>query len=126
MKAVDKEINSLNKNETWVLVEKPKDNKIIEVKWLFNRKNENLYEARLVAKGFQQTESVGNLYSPVAKMLTLELLLSFCCKNNFCIEQMDVKTASLNGKISSEIYVNQPNDYEDGTNKVGKLLKALY
>lgn len=35
---MDKEINSRNKNETWILVEKPKDKKIIEVKWLFDKK----------------------------------------------------------------------------------------
>lgn len=39
---------------------------------------------------------------------------------------MDVETAFLNGKINSEVYVNQPKSYEDGTNKLYKLSKALY
>lgn len=39
---------------------------------------------------------------------------------------MDVKTAFLNGEVSSEVYVNQAKGYADGTNRVCKLSKALY
>ena len=39
---------------------------------------------------------------------------------------MDVETAFLNGKINSEVYVSQPKGYEDETNRVYKLSKALY
>ena len=39
---------------------------------------------------------------------------------------MDVETAFLNGKVTTEVYVNQPKGYEDGTERVYKLLKALY
>jgi len=39
---------------------------------------------------------------------------------------MDVETAFLNGKIKSEVYIKQPQGYEDGTNNVYKLNKALY
>ncbi|CAH2088830.1 unnamed protein product [Euphydryas editha] len=46
-----------------------------------------------------------NTYSPVAKMSTLKLLLSYCCQNSLEIEQMDVETAFLNGKVLSEVYV---------------------
>ena len=51
--AMDNEMDSLNKNNTWKLVEKPKSTNVIDVKWLYKKKNENLYKARLVAKGFQ-------------------------------------------------------------------------
>lgn len=59
-------------------------------------------------------------------MKTLKILLSHCCKMGLLIEQMDIETAFLNGKIISEIYVNQPKRYENGTNGVCKLKKALY
>ena len=39
---------------------------------------------------------------------------------------MNVETAFLNGEVTSEVYVNQPNGYADGTNRVCKLSKALY
>lgn len=125
-KTMDNEMESLNKYKTWKLVEKSKDKKIIDVKWIYKKKNENVYKARLVVRGFQQEEYVDNVYSPVVKMQTLKTLLAFCCQNDFIIEQMDVETAFLNGKIMSEVYVNQPKCYGDSTGKVFKLFKALY
>lgn len=124
--AMDSEINSLNKNNTWQIVEKPKDKKVIDVKWVFKKKNNNEYKARLVVRGFQQNEYTENVYSPVGKMQTLKILLSYSCKGNLFIEQMDVETAFLNAHIKSEVYVYQPEGYETGDNKVYKLQKALY
>lgn len=85
-----------------------------------------IYKARLVVKGYQQKEEIDNTYSPVAKLETLKILLSSCCQNNLKIHQMDVETAFLNGDIKSEVYVNQPLGYDDNTNRVYKLHKALY
>jgi len=65
-------------------------------------------------------------YSPVAKMPILKLLLSYCCQNSLDIHQMDVETAFLNGRVLSEMYVKQPVDYEDGTDRVYRLNKSLY
>lgn len=59
-------------------------------------------------------------------MQTLKVLLSFCSQMGLDIEQMDVETAFLNGKVNSEVYVKQPKGYTDGTNRVCKLIKALY
>lgn len=59
-------------------------------------------------------------------MRTLKIFLSYCCQNNLGIEQLDVETAFLNGKIKSEVYVKQPQGYEDGSEKVLKLDQALY
>lgn len=125
-KAMDSEINSLNKNKTWQIVERPKDKKVIDVKWVFKKKNSDTYKARLVVRGFQQNEYLENVYSPVGKMQTLKILLSYCCKNNLFIEQMDVETAFLNGHVRSEVFINQPKGYETQDNKVFKLQKALY
>lgn len=124
--AMDSEINSLNKNNTWQIVERPKDKKVIDVKWVFRRKSNNDYKARLVVRGFQQNEYIENAYSPVGKMQTLKILLSYSCNNNLFVEQMDVETAFLNAQVKSEVYVNQPEGYETNDNKVYKLHKALY
>ena len=59
-------------------------------------------------------------------MQTLKILLSYSCKNNLFIEQMDVETAFLNGVVKTEVYINEPKGYETGDNKVCKLHKALY
>lgn len=125
-KAMNKEIECLNKNKTWKLVENVNNNKVLDVKWVYTKKSDGMYKARLVVRGFQQTDEIDDVYSPVAKMQTLKILLSYCCQMGLGIEQMDVETAFLNGKVKSEVYVKQPKGYNDNTNKICKLLKALY
>ena len=56
--AMNEEIESLQKNHTWKLIEKPKNQKIVGCKWVFKRKEgiprvENAkFKVRLVAKGY--------------------------------------------------------------------------
>ena len=52
--------------------------------------------------------------------------LRYCYQSGLIIEQMNVGTAFLNGEVTSEVYVNQPKGYADGTNRVCKLSNALY
>lgn len=77
-------------------------------------------------RGFQQSEVLEDLYSPVARIQTLKLLLSYCCQNKLTIIQLDVETAFLNGQVKSEVFVRQPVGYADNTGRVCKLRKALY
>ena len=102
-----KGIKCIDENKTWQLIDKSKSQgkKILDVKWVYPIKHDNNYKARLVVKGDQQTDSTGDTYSPVAKMQTLKILLSYCCKKGLIIEQMDVQTAFLNGEISPEVYI---------------------
>ena len=64
---MNSEKQSLMKNNTWQIVEKTKDKKIIHVQWIIKRKIGNTYEARLVVRGFQQKKYIDNVYSPVRK-----------------------------------------------------------
>ena len=96
------------------------------MKWVYTNKSDNLKKARLVVRGFQQKEIPEDLYSPVAKMQTLKLLLSYCCQYGSMIMQMNVETAFLNGTIKSEVFVKQPMGYTDKSGKVCILSKALY
>ena len=57
------EINSMEHNDVWDLVELPKGCKRISCKWVFKTKrdsHDNLerYKARLVAKGFTQKDDI--------------------------------------------------------------------
>ena len=103
IKAMDKEIESLNENKTWELVERIPNEKVIDVKWVYSKKPYNTYKARLVVRGFQQTNVIDDIYAPVAKLQTLKIWFSFCCQNGLIIDQMDVVTAFLNGEVSSEV-----------------------
>ena len=55
VQAMDKEMNSIEKNDTWDLVDLPNDKNLIGVKWVYktkvNEKGEiDRFKARLVAK----------------------------------------------------------------------------
>eukprot|EP00253_Pinus_taeda_P025218 PITA_25218 len=57
VKAIDEEIEAIEKNNTWDLVDLPKDKNLIGVKWVYktklNEKGEiDRFKAGLVAKGF--------------------------------------------------------------------------
>ena len=125
-KAMNEEIGKINENKSWLLVDLPENENVIDLKWIYTKKDEKTYKARLVAKGFQQVNRLENIYSPVLKLQTLKLLLVYCLQNQLEIEQMDVVAAFLFGKIKSIVYVNQPEGFEKEKNKVYKLLKSLY
>ena len=77
--AINDEIDSLLSNGTWVLVDPPPNSKPIRCKWIFRRKDGNLFKARLVAKGFQQNEGVDyfDTYAHVAWITSIRLLFAF-------------------------------------------------
>ena len=82
-KDMDEEMDSLDKNEAWKLVQLPARRKSIGRKWLF-KKNLNAkgkvdkYKSHLVAKGYSQVEGIyfGEIFSPVAKLTSIRFLLS--------------------------------------------------
>ncbi|GAB2277235.1 hypothetical protein Dimus_039224 [Dionaea muscipula] len=134
--AMDDEMDSLNKNGTWTLVPRPKNASIIDCKWIFKikegiSKSEPIkYKARLVAKGFSQKEGIDytEIFSPVVKYKTIRIILAIVAFYDLELEQMDVKTAFLNGDLDETIYMNQPAGYVDNLHKnhVCKLNKSLY
>jgi hypothetical protein len=82
-KAMVEEMDALDKNEAWDIVEFPAGRKYVGSKWLF-KKNFNAqgkvekYKARLVAKGYSQVEGIdfGENFSPVVKLTSIRFLLS--------------------------------------------------
>jgi hypothetical protein len=90
----------------------------------------NKYKARLVAKGYTQkkSEDFFNTYSPVARMTTIQVLLSLAASYGLLVHQMDVKTAFLNGELDEVFYMDQPAGFvvKGEEQKVCKLLKSLH
>lgn len=56
------------------------------------------------------------------------MFLTFTCYEDFILYKMDVKSAFLNGYIMEEVYVEQPQGFENEKlpNHVFKLKMALY
>jgi hypothetical protein len=130
--AMNIELRSLMDNETWEEKIPPKDCEIIDTKWIFKiKKGENgipiQYKARLVARGFQQKTDydLSEIYAPVAKLTTFRILLAVANEYKMIVQQMDVKSAFLNGDIHEEVYLHKPEGMKrDG--KILKLKKSLY
>ena len=87
------EMTSLHKNEAWDLVELPAGRKPIGIKWVFKKKMNvegkvEKYKARLVAKGYSQVPGIdfGDIFSPVAKVTSIRLILSVVATFDFEIE----------------------------------------
>ncbi|KAJ9544603.1 hypothetical protein OSB04_024310 [Centaurea solstitialis] len=59
---------------------------------------------------------------------SIRILMAISAYFNYEIWQMDVKTAFLNGKLTEDVYMEQPEGFEDpkNPNKVCKLLKSFY
>ncbi|CAI7822559.1 unnamed protein product [Closterium sp. NIES-53] len=132
-KAMESELKSIEENGTWELVELPEGRKAITSKWLFKIKSDadgkiECYKSRLVAKGYQQKEKVDykELFAPVVKPTTLRTLLAGAVIKRWVVKQMDVTTAFLNEVLEEEIFMAQPEGFDDGSGRVLRLKKALY
>ena len=136
LEAMHDELNNFERNKVWKLVPRPKDCKnVIGTKWVFkNKQDANSIvirnKARLVAQGFSQVEGIdfGETFAPVARLESIRILLAYASHHNFKLQQMDVKSAFLNGPINELVYVKQPPGFEDPNfpDHVYKLDKALY
>ncbi|PKU82073.1 Retrovirus-related Pol polyprotein from transposon TNT 1-94 [Dendrobium catenatum] len=67
-------------------------------------------------------------FSPVAKMLTIRLLLMLSLHCNWPVYQLDVSNAFLHGDLLEDIYMRQPPGFIDQTNPHAgcKLQNSLY
>lgn len=101
-RAMQEEIDALDKNETWELVAKPEKCEPFTCKWVFRLKKNsdgtiNRYKAHLVARGFYQNYRLDyeETFSPVAKMVTVRSLISLVAFKHWKLWQLDVKNAFL-------------------------------
>jgi hypothetical protein len=126
-KAMVEEMDALDKNEAWDIVEFPAGRKYVGRKWLFKKKfnaegKVEKYKARLVAKGYSQVEGIdfGEIFSPVAKLTSIRFILSIVASFDLEVEQMDVKTTFLHGDLEEEIYMKQARRIcSEGKERVG-------
>jgi hypothetical protein len=135
IKEMDEEIDSIEINNTWDLVDLPEGKNNIGVKWVYktklNEKGEDeKYKARLVAQGFSQQPGIdyNETFAHVERIDTVRMVLTIAAHNRWIMNHMNVKSTFLNGYLEEEVYVRQSLGYEidKHRDKVYKLWKTLY
>ncbi|CAH9088439.1 unnamed protein product [Cuscuta epithymum] len=134
LEAMKEEMDSLKKNNTYELVNLPRGKKVLKNRWVFKNKKDGekivKRKARLVVKGCNQKKGIDfdEIFSPVVKMTSIRTVLAVAASLDLELEQLDVKTAFLHGDLHEEIYMEQPEGFEEkGKEKlVCKLKKSLY
>ena len=112
---MDKEIEALEVNNTWSLAPLPHGKTAIGCKWVYRIKylpdgSIERYRARLVAKGFTQKLGLNysETFSPVAKSVSVRIVLSLAAVKGWFLHQMDVNNAFLHSDLVEDVYMSLP------------------
>ena len=134
--AMDEEMQSLRENKTFTLTNLPEGKDVVGGRWVYTIKNNvdgsDKYKARYVAKGYSQKMGVDydETFSPTANLTSVRVLMQKAAQENLILHQMDVKTAYLHAPIDYEIYIEQPEGYEEEQSRTTRLVyrleKSLY
>lgn len=74
----------------------------------------------------QQGIDYTEVFTPVARMDTMRMIVALAAHKGWILYQLDVKSAFLHGELNEEVYVEQPKGYENKQNpqQVYKLKKG--
>jgi hypothetical protein len=107
----------------------------ISCKWVFKKKtdkdgNIHIYNTQLVEKDFKQIHGIGydETFSPVAMLKSVRILLAIVAYFDYETWQMDVKMTFLNGNLTGDVCMTQPEGFVDPKHagKICKLQRSIY
>ncbi|KAL8128851.1 hypothetical protein V2J09_018006, partial [Rumex salicifolius] len=132
--AMKEDMATLEKNQTWDLVDRQPGKTVVDYRWVFSLKYKadgtlERYKEHLVAKGYTQTYGIDyqNTFSPMEKMNTAKIIITLVAHFNWPLQQYDVNNALPNVTLEEEIYVRVPLGFDSSSsNKVCCLRKALH
>ena len=128
------EINAHLTNGTWSLVPLPPGEKAIGSKWVFKVKHNadgsiEHYKACIVAKGFSQRpgQDYFETFASTMHQSTIRTILALAAIEDLNLCTVDISHAFINSDIDAEVYMKQPEGFEQGGSEyVCKLNKSLY
>ncbi len=121
---IKSEADSLRQHNTWtpVLRKSANGRRVFTTRWIFTEKQKvdehgnstPFAKGRCVVRGFQQVQGVdyGETFAPVVKYASVRALCAEVAKEDLELEQMDVKTAFLDGDIDEDIFIEVPEGFE--------------
>jgi len=131
--AMEKEIASLEKYNTWEATAPPVNGRFVDTKWVLRKKRDEhghlvKFKARLTARGFTQIPGIDydETFSAVVRTDTLRILLAHALQHNLHIVQYDIESAYLNAPLDDEIYIKPPRMVTVPDGKVLRLKKSIY
>jgi len=128
------ELNAHLGNGTWTLEKLPPGKKAIGSKWVFKIKRKadgtiERYKARIVAKGYNQRPGFDyvEIFAPTMRQATIRLVLALAAIEDMHLRSVDISHAFINGDIDAEVYMMQPEGFQDlGSDYVCRLDKSIY
>nr|GEU73888.1 retrovirus-related Pol polyprotein from transposon TNT 1-94 [Tanacetum cinerariifolium] len=135
IESMQEELLQFKRLDVWVLVLIPDNISPLTLKWLFKNKHDEekmiiQNKFRLVVRGYRQEEGIDfeESFTSVARMEAISIFLAYAAHKSFTVFQMDVKTAFLHDTLKEDVYVCQPEGFNDADHPshVYKLKKALY
>jgi len=131
--AIKREVDALLLNRTWTELPEPKGVNIVSSRWVFDVKydrsgNIERFKARLVARGFSQSEGIDfdETFGPTMRFDSLRTLLAVVALKDLECDQVGVNNAFTNAILTHDIYMSPPPGYPINLGRVLKVQKSLY
>ena len=116
--AMKEELQSMEENKVYDIVDLLEDAKQVRYKWVFKTKHDSKsniewYNGRLIAKRFSQKDNIGykETFSPISKKDSLRVIMALVGYFDLEWYQMDVKIVFLKGNLEKEVFVDQPEGF---------------
>jgi hypothetical protein len=122
------------RNGTWEIVKLPPGKRAIGSGWVYRVKRMGdgsieWYKGRIVAKGFSQLFGLDftEVFAPTARQSSIRLILAISAIEDLHLRTVDISHAFINGELEEEIYMKQPEGFQEhGPDYVCKLNRSLY
>ncbi|CAB1107333.1 unnamed protein product [Ectocarpus sp. CCAP 1310/34] len=125
--ACSKKMDNLRKHHVYSLVllsSVPKGEKILATKFVFKKKLDGRFKARLVVGGHRQEpgQDYGRSYAPVCRIGSIRMTCAIGCHNNWPIYQLDVVGAFLHALCDRDVYVRPAPGTSAKNSSTGELM----